>query len=644
MNNKFSLSFLMAIFILAPNMFAQELTVCSSGCDETSIQSAVNNIPAGGTVSILDAVHTEVGIVVAKSMTIRGLGMNSTIVQADSVPGATTGIIFTLSAGSITLEDLTIRNATAFEGSAIFGQGPTDVTLRNCHITQNSGLSCPTVFYGVSVVIENSLLTNNQADQNPSALCIQGDLHITDSTISGNNGPRGAVGIIGNLLAEGCTFTLNGFAGLDLFAGTVNIINSTFSGNNGQGISAGGVPVTMINCTVTGNTVGISGGASLSVGNSIVAGNGTDMTTPPGAVTALGPNLCGDASCGNFSILNGNADLLPLANNGGSTQTHDLGPASEARDAGLDSIAPSTDQAGNPRPLGAASDLGAYESLADSDGDGVSDDDDDCPDSDTNPTVVINFCDTGVTNYVDADGCTLADTLAQCAEGNPYCWEYESCISQLTADLVSQLLLTSAERDAVRDCARDWGLPNPEDDEYTTDWSNQLCVGAPGLLANDTDPQGDSLETHLQSGPANGTLSLARDGSFCYTPTAGFTGPVTFVYKAWDGSKFRTATATINVTEGNQYPVAGDDEYTVTAGTRYTQAAPGVLANDHDPEGNQLVAHLVSNPAVGQLGFHQDGSFWCDAPVGYSGDVTFTYNSSDGELKTLATVTLHIQP
>src|SRR5205814_8549496 len=50
---------------------------------------------------------------------------------------------------------------------------------------------------------------------------------------------------------------------------------------------------------------------------------------------------------------------------------------------------------------------------------------------------------------------------------------------------------------------------------------------APGVLSNDTDPDGDRLSAQLVSGPARGTLHLNPDGSFSYLPNG---GPATRAY------------------------------------------------------------------------------------------------------------------
>ena len=61
-------------------------------------------------------------------------------------------------------------------------------------------------------------------------------------------------------------------------------------------------------------------------------------------------------------------------------------------------------------------------------------------------------------------------------------------------------------------------------------------MAAPGILANDTDPNGDALTAVLVTNPSHGTLTLNANGSFTYTPTAGYTGPDSFVYRARDAA------------------------------------------------------------------------------------------------------------
>lgn len=61
-------------------------------------------------------------------------------------------------------------------------------------------------------------------------------------------------------------------------------------------------------------------------------------------------------------------------------------------------------------------------------------------------------------------------------------------------------------------------------------------VDAPGVLANDTDAEGDALAASIVTGASNGQLSLQADGSFTYQADLDFTGTDTFAYRADDGT------------------------------------------------------------------------------------------------------------
>ncbi len=87
------------------------------------------------------------------------------------------------------------------------------------------------------------------------------------------------------------------------------------------------------------------------------------------------------------------------------------------------------------------------------------------------------------------------------------------------------------------------GAPVAAADSYSVAADTTLTVPGPGVLANDTDPQGDPLTATLLAEPLDGTLSLGSDGSFTYTPNAGFVGTDGFVYQAGNG--YLTSDATL---------------------------------------------------------------------------------------------------
>ncbi len=180
-----------------------------------------------------------------------------------------------------------------------------------------------------------------------------------------------------------------------------------------------------------------------------------------------------------------------------------------------------------------------------------------------------------------------------------------------------------------------------------------------GVLANDTDPDNtdglpgneDTLTAVLDSGPANGSLTLNSDGGFAYTPNADYFGTDSFTYHAVDSDNAPSniVTVTITVNEINDAPVANDD----TAVTNEdTPVSGNVLTNDTDIDntdgrpGNEdtHTASLVSGPANGSLIFNSDGSFTYSPNADFWGTDNFAYQTTDsrGALSNVATVTITV--
>ena len=146
------------------------------------------------------------------------------------------------------------------------------------------------------------------------------------------------------------------------------------------------------------------------------------------------------------------------------------------------------------------------------------------------------------------------------------------------------------------------------------------------------------------TGPASGTLSLLADGSFGYTPNPDFHGTDSFTYRAFDGSAFsNVATVTLVVSPINDPPVAVDDAYATDEDVVLNVAAPGVLGNDTDVDGDPLTAIQVTGPANGTLSLLPDGSFGYTPDPDFNGTDSFTYLANDGLLDSnVATVTITV--
>jgi VCBS repeat-containing protein len=94
-------------------------------------------------------------------------------------------------------------------------------------------------------------------------------------------------------------------------------------------------------------------------------------------------------------------------------------------------------------------------------------------------------------------------------------------------------------------------VPVAVNDSYAVARNTQLTIGSStGVLVNDRDPDGTALKALIVSGPSGGSLRLAEDGSFVYTPRKNFSGTDTFTYRATDGTDGAIATVSISVSGG----------------------------------------------------------------------------------------------
>jgi predicted outer membrane repeat protein len=359
-------------------------TVCASGCDFTTIQSAIDsaNVASGAVIEVTDPIHTEAGIIVNKDVTIRGHGADVTIVQAHETLEESPERVFSVPEGiTVIIEDLTIRHGWPSNekehGGGVENYG--NLTLRNCIITKNSargggGVSSRT---GSLTVISCTVSDNVARGDGPRGeecggggglKCSSGTMTVINSTVTGNQAGIKAEGLGGGI-RTGC-------------ACTSEILNTTVSGNSavryGGGIAAAGT-VQITNCTITENSVRSRGGALwirdvTDIENTIIAGNiggGDCVFGGQGGLLGTGElgttknNFIGDGSCN--ADFSGDPMLGPLADNGGTTLTYALLPGSPAIDAIPAANCPiSTDQRGAPRSIALTSpdtacDIGAFE-------------------------------------------------------------------------------------------------------------------------------------------------------------------------------------------------------------------------------------------------------------------------------------------
>lgn len=187
--------------------------------------------------------------------------------------------------------------------------------------------------------------------------------------------------------------------------------------------------------------------------------------------------------------------------------------------------------------------------------------------------------------------------------------------------------------------------PVAEEDLYVLQGADPLVASALiGLLANDSDVDGDQLSIEILADVSVGTFELLAEGSFSYTPQIGFNGSDSLTYRVSDGALSATATVTFFVGGNNQLPVAQPDTYTLHEDTTLIVPAEGVLSNDSDPDHDPLTVVLGGLPQHGSLTLDASGAFTYRPTADFAGDDSFTYLAWDASLPSaFVTVSLAVQ-
>jgi len=153
---------------------------------------------------------------------------------------------------------------------------------------------------------------------------------------------------------------------------------------------------------------------------------------------------------------------------------------------------------------------------------------------------------------------------------------------------------------------------------------------APGVLANDTDADGDPLTAHLVTDVSHGSLGLSENGQFLYTPNRDFFGTDSFTYVARDFRDSEPVTVTLNVAPAYDAPRPQPDQYLMDpGGTLNFPALVGLMVNDENPDGGDVTVELADAVNGGTLDLRPDGSF-SYTPGDFTGIARFTYRLNDG--------------
>jgi hypothetical protein len=158
------------------------------------------------------------------------------------------------------------------------------------------------------------------------------------------------------------------------------------------------------------------------------------------------------------------------------------------------------------------------------------------------------------------------------------------------------------------------------DDYYFANRDTPIAIdAAAGVLANDSDADGDVLTVAVVDNPANGTMALESDGSFSYTPNAGFAGIDTFTYIASDavlGSRVAAVSIEVQLPPTKFFVVDTDVEST------FEYAADGTLVDNYSLHNNNKGSQGVAATSDGSTVYDVNGNrlvYVYDGDGGYLG-------------------------
>ena len=199
------------------------------------------------------------------------------------------------------------------------------------------------------------------------------------------------------------------------------------------------------------------------------------------------------------------------------------------------------------------------------------------------------------------------------------------------------------------------GVNNPPiaaNDSRTTLFGAVLNVAAPGVLTNDSDPEGQPLTAQLVSPATHGTVTLNSNGSFLYVPAGGFSGPDSFTYRASDGAQLSNL-ATVSITVGaNRAPVFGvvpANRVLFHVGTGTSSGPLPFTVSDPDGAAVAVSATSSNTAVIAASGIVLAGSgtnrtiTLNTAGATTLGATTITLTASDGFVSTVASFTVTVQ-
>ena len=250
---------------------------------------------------------------------------------------------------------------------------------------------------------------------------------------------------------------------------------------------------------------------------------------------------------------------------------------------------------------------------------------------------------------VDGSGADRTVTVTPAADSNG------------TADITLTVTDQEVDGKAAEDSSTTFTLtvepvndpPVAEADTFETPMDSTLTVSAPGVLANDSDVEGDPLTASTVSGPSDGTLTLEESGAFEYEPDEGFSGGDSFEYEVSDdGGAADTTSVQITVNPDTDPTISGLADADTTIEEDASTGPIGFTVDDTETAAEDLIlSGSTSNPdlvpgdsiEIDRSGANPTVAVTPSADSNGTADITVTVED-EGENTASQTFTLTVEP
>jgi thermitase len=190
---------------------------------------------------------------------------------------------------------------------------------------------------------------------------------------------------------------------------------------------------------------------------------------------------------------------------------------------------------------------------------------------------------------------------------------------------------------------------------YFSNYGNWVDIAAPGVNIISSYPAHPNTNVYLYaSGTSMASPQVAGVAALVWASEYGTSNssvrsrlqgtadPISGTGTYWQNGRVNAYNA-VQPTVPNAPPSAVDDAYSTAEDVVFSIAAPGILSNDSDKDGDPLTASRVSGPANGTLTLNANGGFTYAPALNFNGSDSFTYKAYDGKAySNVATVTLTV--